>query len=165
MVPAKPTLPLPMLLSSFRPDGTYDLVRLGKDHDGGYLVEAQSLRQTARLLAFGLSDDWSFEKDFLRRRPVPLASYDPTLTEAHLLRKNLKHFLRMLILRKSVFSVLKSFGKLPGYWKFFRGGAVHHRLKVGYDGASARSLRRILEGLGGGPQAPIFLKADIEGWE
>ena len=59
-------------------------MRLGKDHDGGYLVEAQSLRQTARLLAFGLSDDWSFEKDFLRRRPVPLASYDPTLTEAHL---------------------------------------------------------------------------------
>ena len=69
-----------MLPSSFRPDGTYDLVRLGKDHDGGYLVEAQSLRQTARLLAFGLSDDWSFEKDFLRRRPVPLASF-PVLYE------------------------------------------------------------------------------------
>ena len=41
-----------MLPSSFRPDGTYDFVRLGKDHDGGYLVEAQSLHQTARPLAF-----------------------------------------------------------------------------------------------------------------
>ena len=154
-----------MLPSSFRPDGTYDLVRLGKDHDGGYLVEAQSLRQTARLLAFGLSDDWSFEKDFLRRHGVPCHAYDPTLTERWLIRRIARNFLKMLIARKSLKSLARSIWKLIDYKRFFTRQAVHHRLKVGYDGASSRSLRRILEGLGGGPQAPIFLKADIEGWE
>ena len=51
----------------------------------------------APLLTFGLSDDWSFEKDFLRRRPVPLASYDPTLTEAHLLCKSLKYLVNTFV--------------------------------------------------------------------
>ncbi len=152
-----------MLPSSFRPDGTYDLVRLGKDHDGGYLVEAHSLRAAAQLLTFGLGDDWSFEKDFLRRNPVPLASYDHTLTEGYLLRKSLKYFLKMLIARKSLFSVLKSLWKLIDYKRFFRGDAVHHRLKVGFDGGSSRSLRGILEA--GRPDSPIFLKADIEDGE
>ena len=42
----------------------YDLIRLGRNNDGGYLVEKNSLKVSKALISFGLSFDWSFEKDF-----------------------------------------------------------------------------------------------------
>lgn len=154
-----------MLPASFCPDGTYDLVRLGRDHAGGYLVETQSLYHTTRLLTFGLSGDWSFEKDFLYRRPVPMAAYGHALTQMHLLRQILLSFLQMLVFRKSVSAVLESLWKPVDYRRFFRGDAVHHRVKVGGCDAAARPLGRILEELRMTLHPSVFLKADIAGSE
>ena len=154
-----------MLPASFRPAGTYDLVRLGRDHAGGYLVEAQSLYHTTQLLTFGLRDDWSFEKDFLYRRPVPMAAYDHALTQAHLLRRILLSFLQMLMFRKSVFAVLESLWKPVDYRRFFRGDTAHYRVKVGGGDVSARPLGCILEELRMTLQPSVFLRTGIEGSE
>ena len=152
-----------MLPLSFMPNAAYSLVRLGRDHGGGYLVETQSLWQSARLVSLGVGDDWSFEKDFLRRQPVPLAAYDPGLTDQYLLDRGFVHVFGMLALQKTPLSVVESFWKLRDYRAFFRGQRVHHRLKAGYDGRSSKSLRRILEEAG--PEGPVFLKVALEGWE
>ena len=51
-----------MLPKNFRPKGLYDLIRLGSDHDGGYLVDPNSVQESKALLALGIGKNWSFEE-------------------------------------------------------------------------------------------------------
>lgn len=48
----------------FYPKFKCDLVRLGKNFDGGYIVEKNSINESEILLSFGLSDDWTFEEAY-----------------------------------------------------------------------------------------------------
>ena len=61
-----------MLSVLLKPKHTYDLIRLGQDNDGGYIVEKQSTKKSKNLVSFGLADDWSFEK-ILKIQPVLLS--------------------------------------------------------------------------------------------
>ena len=47
-----------------QPWACYDMVRLGKDNDGGYLVNKKDVKLTNFLFSFGIGTDTSFEKDF-----------------------------------------------------------------------------------------------------
>ena len=60
-----------MLPKIFKPLNEYDLIRLGKDNDGGYLVEKESLAEAKSLISFGIAFDWSFEKHFLWYPKMP----------------------------------------------------------------------------------------------
>ena len=53
-----------MLPKELKPKYCYNLLRLGKNNDGGYLVEKESLLNCESLISCGISLDWSFEKDF-----------------------------------------------------------------------------------------------------
>lgn len=58
----------------------YDLIRFGRNNDGGYLVEKNSLKVSKALISFGLSFDWSFEKDFYNfHNKAPIHCYDHTV--------------------------------------------------------------------------------------
>ena len=46
-----------MFPKEFKPIYQYDLVRLGQDNDGGYLVEKNSLLNSKGLISFGLNLD------------------------------------------------------------------------------------------------------------
>jgi hypothetical protein len=48
-----------------RPFLWHDLIRLGRAHDGGYVVPAEIVRKTRILISLGYGNDYSFEKDFL----------------------------------------------------------------------------------------------------
>ena len=52
-----------MLSHNFKPENEYDLIRLGKNNDGGYLIERESVKSVNSLISMGISTDWSFEKD------------------------------------------------------------------------------------------------------
>jgi hypothetical protein len=52
----------------FKPKFSYDLVRVGKNYDGGYLIDTNSFKKAENLVSLGISDDWSFEKDFYLRK-------------------------------------------------------------------------------------------------
>ena len=41
-----------------------DLIRIGRDYDGGYLVSKSDIEKTDVLIGLGINDDWSFEEDF-----------------------------------------------------------------------------------------------------
>ena len=69
---------LPLVLQPFQCN---DLVRLGKDSDGGYLVNLEDVKKSTRLLSFGVSTDWSFEEDFQRINDCPCVAYDHSVTE------------------------------------------------------------------------------------
>lgn len=56
-------------LGRWRPTGLSDLIRLGRDFDGGYVVSAASIDAATVLVGMGINDDWSFESDFAARLP------------------------------------------------------------------------------------------------
>ena len=80
-----------MLPKEFKPDGFYDLVRLGKNNDGGYLVCKNSIEVSDCLISFGISDDFSFEEDFKDKKNIPIFAYDPTTTNIFFLNIHAYH--------------------------------------------------------------------------
>jgi len=69
-----------MLPKELKPKHLYNLLRLGRNNDGGYLVEKDSLEASKALISFGLSFDWSFEKDFYNvHNNAPIHCYDHTV--------------------------------------------------------------------------------------
>lgn len=68
---------LPKILQPFACD---QLIRLGKDHDGGYLVNPLDLDSTEQLISFGIGTDCSFENAVHAYRSIESISYDNTVT-------------------------------------------------------------------------------------
>ena len=71
----------------FRPFSCEDIIRLGRDNDGGYLVNREDVGKTRKLMSFGIGDDCSFEQDFVDLNLCPVEAYDGTLTttqESHM---------------------------------------------------------------------------------
>ena len=60
----------------FRPLFETELIRIGNNNDGGYLIPKQSLNHTKLLYSFGLSDDWSFEEEFYNKTNAKIICYD-----------------------------------------------------------------------------------------
>ena len=53
--------------------------RLGKDYDGGYVIVHRPGMQYSALLSGGISDDISFELDFVREYGCPCDAFDGTI--------------------------------------------------------------------------------------
>ena len=65
----------------------YELVRFGKDNDGGYLIEKNSILNSEILISVGISWDYSFEEDYLTKINKKVYCYDHTLNFRHYLPK------------------------------------------------------------------------------
>ena len=142
----------------FRPDGTYDLTRLGRDHDGGYLVDPASVAQARSLLSCGISTDWSFERDFCQKNNAPVHAYDGTINARRIMQRILRYFFQLRPQR-----MLSAIWVSIDYFRFFRASRTHHRLNIGYDSEDNRALRSIFQEEG--MSTPVFIKMDIEGSE
>tara|TARA_A100001035_G_scaffold279643_2_gene281693 strand:+ start:1768 stop:2595 length:828 start_codon:yes stop_codon:yes gene_type:complete len=44
-----------------------DLIRLGRNKDGGYVIPKRLLRESVAMISGGVFTDWSFEKDFINK--------------------------------------------------------------------------------------------------
>lgn len=136
-------------------DKTYDLVRIGRDNDGGYLVEKKSLVDTKFLVGMGLNDDWSFEKDFVEFNKVGVHVYDHTVNKLFwkLYYQNIYRSFRNKFQIVQLEQMLKYFQ----YKVFFR-NKKHYKECIGKNTSLNKVLSRI-------DTSPIFLKIDIEGSE
>jgi len=82
-----------------------DLIRLGKNNDGGYLVSENDIKNTKNLISLGVSFDISFEKDFKRyNKYLKILCYDGSV--------GFKYYKKNLKLK------IKSFLKKPSLQKF-----------------------------------------------
>ena len=113
-----------MLPKIFKPKNEYDLIRLGKNNDGGYLIEKDSLTIAKSLISFGLSYDWSFEKHFYKIKKCPIHCYDPTVKYSGIKKFSRKNIIDLFKI-KNMFNknFLKTiieniFFKLVFFWKF-----------------------------------------------
>ena len=141
----------------FRPLFETELIRIGSNNDGGYLIPKQSLNHTKLLYSFGLSDDWSFEEEFYNKTGAKIICYDPTV--------NWKFFLKLL---------LKDFKILFKYFKyriFFDGkNKIHEKKIISPIGTFYVSLKEDkivdLNSILIDPSSnSFFFKIDIEGHE
>lgn len=157
----------------FKPAGAAPLIRLGRNHDGGYLVDARSVQGADGVVSLGISEDWSFEEDFRQRNPVPLYAFDASLRAADL-RRRMERFAplrRRLWRRREEYRHYLKF--YTSYTTFFSGAVRHIEQYVGIDAelgtgedvtryiGFSRAMREIVQGAFKRP----FFKIDIEGWE
>ena len=73
---------------SFKP--ALDLIRIGRDNDGGYLVSQADIDHSDLLVSLGISDDWSFEKDFIFQQDVEIFAYDASVNGKIFLKRFIK---------------------------------------------------------------------------
>ena len=67
--------------NSLKPKKLFLLKRIGRDNDGGYLIDVNSIKDTRTLISFGISDDWSFEQHFLKlNKNLEVFCYDKNLS-------------------------------------------------------------------------------------
>jgi len=149
-----------MLPESFRPQATTDLIRLGRDWDGGYVIPKSVLKQTTHLIGMGLCDDWSFEVDFQNRSGCMVTVFDHTVDGKFFIKRFAIDFVRFLAGRAWPSELLKYFG----YRRYFcaSGKGQHLREMIGPEEMKGVTVAEIQRRF---PNGNIFFKIDIEGSE
>ena len=72
-----------------------DLIRIGRNFDGGYLVSKSDIDRSEILIGLGINDDWSFEEDFLHRKKVDVFAYDASVNERYFFKQLIKSVIRI----------------------------------------------------------------------
>jgi hypothetical protein len=134
-----------------------DLIRLGKENDGGYLISKSDIYNSDCLIGLGISDDWSFESDFVRLNDIPVLAYDASTNTKFWIKK----FLINLVKNPFKFYGLS---KYVSYKRFFRGKRQHIKKFVGLDTEDNNycTMISILKEIA---YQNLFLKIDIESSE
>lgn len=145
---------------AWKPRHRGDLMRLGSEHDGGYVVTETALRGTGVLVGLGVGHNWAFEEEFHRMSGCAVHCYDHTVSLRKFLESaylHTKDYVRgRTPLDKEVITLPFRFGK------FFSGRRRHYAEKVGTgngDSDVGKIFSRVPEG------EAVFIKMDIEGWE
>jgi len=141
-----------MLPKEFNPKFNYDLLRIGRNNDGGYLVEKNSIKNSKTLISFGIGSDWSFEANFKSIVNVKIFAYDYTLNN-YFWSQQPKD---LVILFNNFFK-----NENNNYFinkKISKVGIKHHE-------SFSLEIADILNGLEFNAEPPFFFKIDIEGSE
>ena len=81
-----------LLPKIFQPFACDDLIRLGKDNDGGYLVNKEDVLSSKKLLSFGIGQDTSFEVEFLDKNNINVLTFDNSVKELNVTDKMITHY-------------------------------------------------------------------------
>lgn len=143
------------------------LLRLGRNADGGYVVDQELLGRSNYLLSFGLGDDWSFELDFLKHNKDSIIHiYDHTVNIYQFLKPFLKNFRRFITFRSKFTDFYNSYLKLKEYVKLLNLKQVFfYKKKVTsvINSKSQININKIFSRVKS--NSKIIVKCDIEGDE
>jgi len=139
-----------------KPKYSYDLIRLGTDFDGGYLIERSTLINSNFLLSFGISTNWDFERDFININKVGYLAFDGSVNE-----KFWNNLITSKLKRLSFSKALKFIIKKKQFYKFFNQKNFISKY-IGKTMNNSITLNEILLKI---DKNKIFLKIDIEGSE
>lgn len=153
----------PIRLADLHPVACASLARVGGPNDGGYVVPLEAVNAADALLSFGLSHNWTFERDFKQRNQRAIVHcYDHTVTMLSAFQYSIGQFARYLLRFKPRY-LRQSFAWLD-YLLFFRGDKVHFRQRIwssreNNSATATDSFARLPE------KSQVFVKIDIEGSE
>ena len=140
------------LAKIFKPLANYELIRLGKFNDGGYLVGKNSINNSEYLVSFGLDLDWSFEEDFKKKNnKINIICFDDNLDKKFILKKIIIQFIFIIFNKnlKYLFFLIKNFIN----FYFFINKVKYQKKKINY-----KDILQIQADINN-----IFFKIDIEG--
>ena len=151
-----------MIPKELKPGNLFNLIRLGKNNDGGYLICKNSLEKSNCLVSFGISNDFSFEENFNKLNNIRVFAFDPTVTN--------KFFLKNIITSLLKFNLKFFFNNVLNYLnfkKFFNNKEnLFFKKKIGKGGninfpyVSIADIVKLTNN-----NSQIFFKIDIEGAE
>lgn len=157
-----------MLDSSYdylKPFDENDLIRFGKKGDGGYVISKKSLEADNCLLTFGMSNDWSFEEDFVRHNSQNFVHiYDHTVNLNFFLHRLYKSIKRLLYFKSNFPNIYEKFNELIKYLKLNNSKINHFKYKISNKKELGnKSLKETIKDTD--HNAKLMLKIDIEGDE
>ena len=149
-----------ILPSFFRFKSCNDLIRIGKDFDGGYLCSLSDVQKSDLLISIGIKHDWSFEQCFLLKNKVKSYSYDASINSKYFF----KLFLNSLIRLDKPKIAIRYLIKYISYKNFFTSQQYHIEKFVGLR-CSDKKYISFKDCIKNTNHKNIFLKIDIEGEE
>jgi hypothetical protein len=156
-------------LRACRPRRFADLVRMGRDADGGYVLPRRMITASRALLSLGVEADWTFEEALLAVTPtLEITCVDgttgPEIIRARVL-KELGRVLKQLRFARA-FEIARGLSKPRAFRRFF---ARHQFLKLmvaGRPGPGLVTLDELLARVRGADAGRwVLVKMDIEGSE
>jgi len=156
-----------MLPKQFKPSHLYDLIRLGRNNDGGYLVGKNSVLNSSVLISFGINDDCSFENEFKNLQNIDVFCFDYEVGGKFWFKKFRKALRKFL---KGEIHLLKNFFFNIYNHKYFlnRSGCFLFKKRIvskedSYLLSNEININKIIKN--NNLQKNLFLKIDIEGSE
>ena len=140
-----------------------NLIRIGPNTDGGYVIDKRVIKKTKTIISCGLNDDWEFEKEFLKiNQRCKIIAYDHTVDKGFWVKRFKKDLILLLLFKKLSFKKILDVFKYIDYLKFFRDGNKHLIKKIVNNERKKNeiSIKNILKN-----QKNLILKVDIEGDE
>jgi hypothetical protein len=135
-----------------------ELIRIGGEGDGGYLIAQSDLNQSDALLSFGIDVDWKFEIDFFKNKELPIYAYDASTNFPLFIKRAIGALLRYDL--KIFFFFIFGYFKFK---KFFIGKKKFIPNFVGLKGNKNHlSLHEVISEK---DYSNYFIKMDIEGSE
>ena len=150
----------PVKLPDFlKPIPGYPLVRVGRDNDGGYLIDQLNLVHSDLLVSMGINDDWSFEAQFCAETKVPLLAYDGSVSNWDFF---IEFYKRVALFEPT--NARRAFQTWRAFAQFFRGPNRRHIAEFigGNDTDRQTSFKTILSRDMVSSASAIFFKIDIE---
>lgn len=153
-----------MLPREFKPKGTFDLVRLGGNHDGGYLIDKKTLQISKCLISLGIGSNFEFEKDFYKLENKKIYGYDYSVYSNFLKNINF-YFFSGLINFRNLKKLIYSLKILLNFIIFINKKNVFFFSKKVQSRVTKKNsiiLEKIISSIS---NFPVLLKVDIEGDE
>jgi hypothetical protein len=138
----------------FKPVANYELIRLGRSNDGGYLVGKNSIKNSEHLISMGLDLDWSFEEDFKKKKDkINIICFDNNLDKKFILKKIVTQIILIIFNQnlKYLISLIKNYIN----FNIFLRKVKYQKKKITYG-----DISKIQNNINN-----IFFKIDIEGSE
>lgn len=138
----------------FKPVANYELIRLGRSNDGGYLVGKNSINNSEHLISMGLDLDWSFEEDFKKKKDkINIICFDNNLDKKFILKKIVTQIILIIFNQnlKYLISLIKNYIN----FNIFLRKVKYQKKKITYG-----DISKIQNNINN-----IFFKIDIEGSE
>ncbi len=156
-----------ILPKKFQPKYNYDLIRLGKNNDGGYLVSKKSIEESELLISAGISWDYSFEKNYIEMSNNKVKCFDHTINTQYYFFTWFAIFLKRILLFSGFNKICSAFKKMQRpikFKKFIKNNKVDFfSIGLGIGDERYMSLKNVLNKFS--ENKKIFLKIDIEGEE
>ncbi len=141
------------------------LVRLGSIDDGGYVVPKETINSSNLLISMGISDNWDFEKDFVKNSNAKILAFDYSINNKFWISKFKKDLIKFFQLKIFKPKKLYKMFQFIDFLIFFRLNKKNQFFlkKIG-KGTDSIGLNDIINTYIKNSEK-IFLKIDIENFE